>query len=195
MSPMDHKDYRMEVRIKNNRIMELIELAGFRSVLAFCTAHGFSPSVIGTLVNMQLSPLTQKGDWRAPVAEMAKALKVHPDMLFTEGQKNIALKTNKAEVRFQEEQLAQLVSHTPESLMLTDQAASALSAGLMKLTDKERDVLRLTYGLHGGKEWTLERVGNKYNISRERIRQIQLKAIRKLRNPTTLDRETVAELF
>lgn len=51
------------------------------------------------------------------------------------------------------------------------------------LTEREQQVLRMRYGLHGEKPGTLEEVGNHFNLTRERIRQIEIKAIEKLRSP------------
>jgi len=52
------------------------------------------------------------------------------------------------------------------------------------LSEREEEVLKLRYGLIGGKENTLEEIGSKYDVSRERIRQIEAKALRKLRHPS-----------
>lgn len=51
------------------------------------------------------------------------------------------------------------------------------------LTDREREVLRYRFGLEDGRSYTLEEVGRRFNVTRERIRQIEAKALRKLRNP------------
>ncbi|MEX1247499.1 MAG: sigma-70 family RNA polymerase sigma factor [Anaerolineales bacterium] len=64
--------------------------------------------------------------------------------------------------------------------MLREQVQNALAA----LTDREREVLELRYGLVDGKDHTLEEVGQYFNVTRERIRQIEAKALRKLRHPT-----------
>lgn len=55
---------------------------------------------------------------------------------------------------------------------------------LESLTDRERTVLRLRFGLDDGKARTLEEVGREFNVTRERIRQIESKALRKLRHPS-----------
>ncbi len=52
---------------------------------------------------------------------------------------------------------------------------------LNTLTEREKQVLILRYGLHGGRSYTLEEVGEKFHVTRERIRQIEAKALRKLR--------------
>ena len=55
---------------------------------------------------------------------------------------------------------------------------------LNSLTDREQKVLRLRFGLDDGKARTLEEVGKEFNVTRERIRQIEAKALRKLRHPS-----------
>jgi RNA polymerase primary sigma factor len=64
--------------------------------------------------------------------------------------------------------------------MLREQVQSALGA----LSERERQVLELRFGLIDGKDHTLEEVSNYFNVTRERIRQIEAKALRKLRHPT-----------
>jgi RNA polymerase primary sigma factor len=64
--------------------------------------------------------------------------------------------------------------------LLREQVQNALAA----LTDREREVLELRYGLVDGKDHTLEEVGRHFKVTRERIRQIEAKALRKLRHPT-----------
>ena len=57
---------------------------------------------------------------------------------------------------------------------------------LNTLTDRERNVLSLRFGLSDGYSRTLEEVGKAFNVTRERIRQIEAKALRKMRHPTRL---------
>ena len=69
-----------------------------------------------------------------------------------------------------------VASHT----MLKEQLAEVLST----LTPREEKVLRLRFGLEDGRSRTLEEVGKEFNVTRERIRQIEAKALRKLRHPS-----------
>lgn len=52
------------------------------------------------------------------------------------------------------------------------------------LSDREKKVLMLRFGLEDGRPRTLEEVGKEFNVTRERIRQIEAKALRKLRHPS-----------
>ena len=71
---------------------------------------------------------------------------------------------------------ADAASHT----MLREQLADVLST----LTPREEKVLRLRFGLEDGRSRILEEVGKEFNVTRERIRQIEAKALRKLRHPS-----------
>ena len=62
--------------------------------------------------------------------------------------------------------------------------AEALKEILDTLTEREADVLRMRFGMHDGRTHTLEEVGQIFGVTRERIRQIENKAIRKLRHPS-----------
>ena len=59
-----------------------------------------------------------------------------------------------------------------------------LSEVLHTLTPREEKVLRLRFGMEDGRSRTLEEVGKEFNVTRERIRQIEAKALRKLRHPS-----------
>ncbi|MCK4964314.1 MAG: sigma-70 family RNA polymerase sigma factor, partial [Dehalococcoidia bacterium] len=64
--------------------------------------------------------------------------------------------------------------------LLKDQVEEVLST----LTPRERRVLQLRFGLEDGRSRTLEEVGKEFGVTRERIRQIEAKALRKLRHPS-----------
>ncbi|MDY4936986.1 MAG: RNA polymerase sigma factor RpoD [Candidatus Onthovivens sp.] len=75
-------------------------------------------------------------------------------------------------------------SVSPTEYTTQSMIRSALYDVMSDLTDREEKVLRLRYGIGDGKPRTLEEVGKEFGVTRERIRQIEAKAIRKLRHPT-----------
>ena len=81
---------------------------------------------------------------------------------------------------FIEDDRAITPSDSVSSTMLKDTLISVLST----LTPREEKVLRLRYGVDDGRPRTLEEVGKEFNVTRERIRQIEAKALRKLRHPS-----------
>ncbi|MFS8804477.1 RNA polymerase sigma factor RpoD [Synechococcus sp. R55.6] len=72
---------------------------------------------------------------------------------------------------------------TPEDRVAKVLLREDLESVLETLTARERDVLKLRYGLDDGRMKTLEEIGQIFNVTRERIRQIEAKALRKLRHP------------
>jgi RNA polymerase primary sigma factor len=81
---------------------------------------------------------------------------------------------------FVEDQNAQLLEEAGARAVLRDQMEVVLNS----LSPRERKVLDLRYGLESGQQHTLDEIGNELGVTRERIRQIEAKALRKLRHPS-----------
>ena len=75
-------------------------------------------------------------------------------------------------------------SMSPEEYATNEMLKDEISEVLYTLTEREEQVLRLRFGLDDGHQRTLEEVGQIFNVTRERIRQIEAKALRKLRHPS-----------
>ena len=75
-------------------------------------------------------------------------------------------------------------SMSPEEYAINEVLKDEIEEVLNTLTPREEEVLKLRFGLHGGTCHTLEEVGNMFGVTRERIRQIEAKALRKLRHPS-----------
>jgi RNA polymerase sigma factor (sigma-70 family) len=71
---------------------------------------------------------------------------------------------------------------TPEDLAVRSRMAADVEAAMAPLTDREREVLRLRYGLGLDREMTLVEIGRRLSLTRERVRQIEAKALAKLRD-------------
>ena len=76
----------------------------------------------------------------------------------------------------------------PDEAALKTITNEDIDAVLHTLAPREEDVIRLRFGLKDGRCHTLEEVGSEFNVTRERIRQIEQKAIRKLRHPTRVNK-------
>ncbi len=70
---------------------------------------------------------------------------------------------------------------SPEDTAIDSDVANELERALAPLSDREREVLRLRYGLGTDREYTLEEIGRRLSVTRERIRQIESRALQKLR--------------
>ncbi|AYB33805.1 RNA polymerase sigma factor RpoD/SigA [Chryseolinea sp. T2] len=71
---------------------------------------------------------------------------------------------------------------TPDSGLMNDSLRREVQRALSTLTQREADVITLYFGLNGEHSMTLEEIGEKFNLTRERVRQIKEKAIRRLRH-------------
>jgi len=120
--------------------------------------------------------IAQKMD--IPVSKVRKILKI--------AQEPISLETPIGEEEdshlgdFIEDQGVVSPAEAVININLKDQTASVLQT----LTDREEQVIRMRFGIGDGSEHTLEEVGQRFSVTRERIRQIEAKALRKLRHPS-----------
>ena len=104
------------------------------------------------------------------------------------GQRQALRKMEEMCIRDRDSHLGDFIPDT-EMMIPADAAAfTLLKEQLLEvlgtLTDREQKVLRLRFGLDDGRARTLEEVGKEFQVTRERIRQIEAKALRKLRHPS-----------
>ncbi|MCQ2306661.1 MAG: sigma-70 family RNA polymerase sigma factor [Bacteroidales bacterium] len=71
---------------------------------------------------------------------------------------------------------------TPETELLYESLRKEIDRAISTLTQREQDVVRLYFGLNGGHPMTLEEIGEKFDLTRERVRQVKEKAIRRLKH-------------
>jgi RNA polymerase primary sigma factor len=143
---------------------------------------------INKLVRIQRRLVQEYG--REPTAEeIGKELELPPDRvreIMKVSQEPVSLETPIGEEEdshlgdFLEDPSALAPSDAASHQLLKEQVMDVLSS----LTPRERKVLELRFGLEDGRSRTLEEVGREFNVTRERIRQIEAKALRKLRHPT-----------
>ncbi len=87
-----------------------------------------------------------------------------------------------------DEMIADPTAKAPEGEIINDYFHSVLDAVIGMLEPREQKIIRLRYGLDNGVPMTLRDVGEQYNITRERVRQIEMSALRKLRSPAFISR-------
>ena len=79
--------------------------------------------------------------------------------------------------------IADNAAENPYQNMVKEANIQIINSVLSTLSTKEADILRMRFGIGADRPMTLEEVGTHYGVTRERIRQVENKAIRKLRNP------------
>ena len=186
-------EYRIDIKVRNNLLLSKIEKIGFKSIPDFCKNHGISYRTVIKLISMKMKATDKNGNFLDTVYKISDALCCSPEDIFTEKQINAELKTNKktllvneAEIQFCIESLSQ------NNLLLEDkvnieQRDKILFEKLDSLYPREREIIMMRFGLGGEEEHTLEEIGKKFGVTRSRIREIEAKAIRKLRHPSRSD--------
>jgi RNA polymerase primary sigma factor len=72
---------------------------------------------------------------------------------------------------------------SPLETLADEHRAASVGRALQRLTPREREILQLRFGIGNGDAETLDAIGQKFGLTRERIRQLEMKALAKLRSP------------
>ena len=143
---------------------------------------------INKLIRVSRQLLQQLGREPAP-EEIAEAMEISVERvreIMKIAQEPVSLETPIGEEEdshlgdFIEDEAAPAPAEAASFMLLREQLEEVLET----LTDREKNVLRLRFGLEDGRSRTLEEVGQSFGVTRERIRQIEAKALRKLRHPS-----------
>ncbi|NJM26948.1 MAG: RNA polymerase sigma factor RpoD/SigA [Bacteroidia bacterium] len=138
-------------------------------------------------INRTFSHLEQQYQREPSVEELAQVLETSPDEIsdtIQVGARQISM--NAPFVQGEENGLLDVLEDetevTPDSELIHDSLRQEIRRSLTMLTEREADVISLYFGLNGQKSMTLEEIGHRFNLTRERVRQIKEKGIRRLRH-------------
>jgi RNA polymerase primary sigma factor len=140
-------------------------------------------------INKTFSELEQKFEREPSIQELAEAMEVAPDDI------KVSLKSAGRHISMdapllQDEEgtlydiLLSKESPSPDKGLLTESLRKEIERALSTLTYREANIIRLYFGLNGKHQHTLEEIGEEFNLTRERVRQIKEKAIKRLKNAT-----------
>ena len=182
---------RLELRARNNVLWHAI-FDVYESVASFCRAHDLNQSLVGGLLNLSVSPTTTSGDYTVTAIRLASVTGISPGFLFPSDiyrasmpkrlVAEVPAERMKALSAIPKEYLA-LQPHVEDDIERAE-LRERIRALLPTLSPREQTVLSLRFGLDDGVENTLLDIGNTLGIGQERVRQIEAKAIRKLRHPS-----------
>ena len=144
---------------------------------------------VGTLnkISKALAKFEQENERRPSAEELAKELNLPEDKI-TETLKVAGrhISVDAPFVEGEENSLLDVLTSddTPstDSVLLDESLSSEINQVLTNLTEREAEIVKCFFGICGYPEMTLDEIGMKYDLTRERVRQIKEKAIRKLRN-------------
>ncbi|MGM0408273.1 MAG: sigma-70 family RNA polymerase sigma factor [Bacteroidota bacterium] len=140
-------------------------------------------------INRALSELEQKYEREPSVDEIAKAIELAPgdikDAMRSSGRHvSMDAPLTDGEEGDMYEVLLSNDSPSPDGNLLNDSLRKEIERALSSLTEREASIIRLYFGLNGKHPYTLEEIGEEFNLTRERVRQIKEKAIKRLKQTT-----------
>ncbi len=140
-------------------------------------------------INKTFAELEQKFEREPSIQELADAMKIAPDDI-KESLKSAGRHVSMDAPLQQDEEgtlydvLLSKESPSPDKGLLTESLRKEIERALSTLTYREANIIRLYFGLNGKHQHTLEEIGEEFNLTRERVRQIKEKAIKRLKNAT-----------
>jgi len=175
----------IEIRVKSGQFREAREQAGFKTQREAAAALETSITTISAIENFRYYPKTP---W--VIEKYERILGRSFEELFPEEFRSAvdvhmitSLKFNRELIRLPEFR-DDLLLPSAEDTYIEKEKKEMINESLKQLTEREAKVLRLRFGLDGKGERTFEEIGEVFKVTRERIRQIEAKALRKLKHPT-----------
>ena len=175
-------EYAVKVTVRNNLILRRMKKLGIKSQAELAKLAGVSVHTVNILIGMKKRPMDGKnGEWTDAAFSMSSALQTEPEELWTEKQRGMALGRNSREVSMSEDAVAQLASgNGTEQMVQKVLTSERVAKTLQILTPRQQDIIHRRF-FEGE---TLEEVAIQHGVQRERIRQIEAKALRKLKHPS-----------
>ena len=131
--------------------------------------------------------ISQEKGCTAKIEQIAQELKMTPDQIrevLARVPRSVSLETKVGNDRDTElGELLETEDASPEETLVRESLITALKGLLLDLTQRERSVISMRYGLEDGHAYSLSEIGRILKLSRERVRQIEAKALQKLRQP------------
>lgn len=191
---MSAAEYNVTLRVRNNWLLKKMSDAGYQTQSELARATGLSYMAVNAFLNFKVPPYTQKGEIRKAALAICGALNATPEELWPPNHRDAPMRKNSRTMELSASELGLLLEdHAPlsaEQLLLTKESdeEGTIGKALSTLTPREERLIRLRYGLGDTPEHTLDEIAKLYGVGRERIRQIENTALRKLKHPTRAKR-------
>lgn len=180
-------EYRIDIKVRNNLILEKIEQAGYKTISEFCKKTGINYQYLCRLIALKMGAVDARDNHRAIVLELCSHLKCDIDELFTERQKTANATSNSRTLKVNEYEMMLILQRETDSTELLEDDVSKLQLNeaieevLSTLTEREAKVIKMRNGIGNNGECTYDEISKHMGVTRERIRQIEQKALIKLR--------------
>lgn len=159
------------IRLPLNRANELVQIEQARKAVAGGKGEEEEMTQVAQLLGMTSQHVRE-------LVNISRDMVSLDTPIGTSEESSVTIGDNTEDFRYQ----------SPEEAAMESVMQDELEDVLSSLSQKEAQVLRYRFGLNGNKSMSLKEVGDKFNLTKERIRQIEKKAIRRLQTPATMDR-------
>lgn len=199
MSDKPMNEFRVKVTVRNNLLLSAIEDAGYKSQTEFAEACGVHVTAINDLVGLRVRPIGKLGEFSNTAKLIMEVLGACPSELWTDEQLVMKLTRNTGEREISFSAVQAMIEHRTETMTLPDPMdiahsdnVSSIVQSLIKnnnvLSPRESAVLTMRFGIGDGLDHRLDEIAEALSITRARVRQIESKALRKLRHPMYSER-------
>jgi len=181
------KELEITIQVRNNRLKRLRMQLGLNQK-QFTETVGIGYSAYNGLECLRDSPFTPTGRWRTIAKRLAEFHCIGLETLFPKALdqvvRNKMVRTSNVRdlTMYALDEETRRALPSPDHHMKQQDQQKAIRLVLASLTPRMELVLRMRFGFYDDKKWTLDEVAEHFNFTRERVRQIETKALSRLRN-------------
>lgn len=176
------KDYRIEIKVKNNLLWNAMQSKGIKNVAQLSKELNLNPSLIGRYLNLKENVYDRYGNYKNSFERICNYFNMMPVELYPEERMNDPLLKNTGSVEVSGAELKQLsgIEADPLALIHQEQVQYAVHKLIDLVSKREAKVIRMKHGI-GDREHTFEEIGHELGVSKDRARQIHEAAVRRMR--------------
>lgn len=176
------KDYRVEVKVKNNLLWQAMQFKGIKNAAHLSREVNLPPTVVGRYLNLVENVYDREGNYKETFQKICDYFDMMPADLYPVERMRDPLLSNRGAVEISETELKQLngVEADPIALVHQEQVQDAVHRLIDLINPREAKAVRMRAGIDG-REHTYEEIGNELGVGKQRARQIYEKALRRMR--------------
>ena len=177
------KDYRVKISVRNNKLLKAMSNAGVSSAAELSRLSGVGQTQIGEMIRLTAPAYGKDGSVRPPVADVCEFLGVLPEDIYPESELFHPLVKSSSYFEASLRELKSLSCESTPDTISQDESHGFIGRMVIdRLKGKEPEVISMRFGFDGSDGLPLSDIAKKLNVSIERVRQIEARALRRLRN-------------
>jgi len=182
---MGSPEYRLVIKVRNGALCRAMDAAGIKTAAEMSRRSGITQGMIGKYLGLKIRPLRRDLTWRIDVIRLSEFFRCLPEDLFPRRLVEKVLPKTCVTVDLTESQIEGLIGQrgelNGETKLLRDETSTMIINGLARLSPREERVLRMRFGFNGTKAMSLDECASEFGVTRERVRQIEARGLRRLK--------------